>query len=401
MDDQHLSGLKEAAAAVVDDLAAEIIDLSRRLHDHPELGYEEFRAAEWLTEFLEQHGLVVERGFSGLATAFRARHRSGVGGPVVAILAEYDALPEIGHACGHNIIGASAVGAGAALRRVLGTAAGEIQVIGCPAEETGGSKAAMVKAGVFEGVTAALSMHPGSQTGGGATSLAITPLTFRFYGRPAHAAASPDEGVNALDALLQTFNGINALRQHVKSDVRIHGIVRRGGVAPNIVPDYAEGEFYVRAAAREDLDRVVERVKDCARAGALATGARLEIEEGTSYDDMRPNRPLTRACLENLRRLGAETEETFGQRLSASTDVGNVSHVCPTAAPSIAIAPRTIPGHSREFAAAAVSEAGHRGLILAAKMLALTALDVLFRPSLVAEMEADFAASMAAGGERV
>lgn len=399
MDEQRLAALKEAAAKAVDDLAPELIDLSQRLHDHPELGYQEVKAAGWLTGFLEQNGLAVERGFSGLATAFRASYRSGPGGPVVALLAEYDALPDVGHACGHNLIGTSTAGAGVALRRVLGTVSGEVQVIGCPAEETGGSKVMMVREGAFEGVTAALSMHPGSQTGGGATSLAITPLTLKFYGRPAHAAASPHEGINALDALLQTFSGINALRQHVKSDVRIHGIVRRGGVAPNVVPDYAEGEFYVRAATREYLDIVIGKVKDCATAGALATGARLEVEEGVSYDDMRPNRPLMRVCLDNLRRLGSEAEEAFGQRLSASTDVGNVSHACPTAAPGIAIAPRTVPGHSREFAAAAVSEAGHRGLILAAKMLALSALDVLLRPSLVAEMQADFAAAKTAAGE--
>lgn len=399
MDEQRLTTLKAKAATAVDDLAPELIELSRRIHDHPELGYQEAQAAAWLTEFLEGQGLAVERGFDRMATAFRATFSGGAGGPVVAILAEYDALPEIGHACGHNIIGVSAAGAGAVLRRVLPSIAGTVQVIGCPAEETGGSKAIMAKDGVFGGVTAALSMHPGGQTGGGASSLAITPLTFKFHGRPAHAAASPHEGINALDALLQTFNGINALRQHVKSDVRIHGIVRRGGAAPNIVPDYAEGEFYVRAATRDYLDVVVAKVKDCAAAGAMATGARLEVEEGVSYDDTRANRPLMRACLENLRRLGEESEETFGHRISASTDVGNVSHACPTAAPSIAIAPRTVPTHSREFAAAAVSEAGHRGLLLATKMLAMTALDIFLRPSLVAETQAEFAAARAAAAQ--
>ena len=399
MDEQRLTALKEKAAKAVDDLVPELVALSRRIHDHPELGYAEVQASGWLGDFLERQGLRVERGFDGMATAFRASFSGESGGPVVAILAEYDALPEIGHACGHNIIGVSAAGAGAALRRVLTSVAGTVQVIGCPAEETGGSKAIMARDGVFKGVTAALSMHPGGQTGGGASSLAITPLTFKFHGRPAHAAASPHEGINALDALLQTFNGINALRQHVKSDVRIHGIVRRGGAAPNIVPDYAEGEFYVRAATREYLDVVVAKVKDCAAAGALATGARLEVEEGVSYDDVRPNRPLMRACLENLRHIGEESEEAFGQRISASTDVGNVSHVCPTAAPSIAIAPRTVPTHSREFAAAAISEAGHRGLVLAAKMLALTALDVLLRPSLSTAMEADYAAAQAAAAQ--
>ncbi len=399
MDEQRLTALKETAAKAVDDLVPELIALSRRIHEHPELGYEEVQASGWLSDFLEQKGLEVERGFDGMATAFRASFSGGSGGPVVAILAEYDALPEIGHACGHNIIGVSAAGAGAALRSALPSIAGTVQVIGCPAEETGGSKAIMARDGVFGGVTAALSMHPGSQTGGGAGSLAITPLTFKFYGRPAHAAASPHEGINALDALLQMFNGINALRQHVKSDVRIHGIVRRGGVAPNIVPDYAEGEFYVRAAAREYLDVVVAKVKDCAAAGAMAAGARLEVEEGVSYDDMRPNRPLMQACLENLRLLGEESEETFGQRISASTDVGNVSHVCPTAAPSIAIAPHTVPTHSREFAVAAVSDAGHRGLVLATKMLALTAIDVLLRPSLVAAMGSEFAAARDAAAQ--
>lgn len=383
----------------------EMIELSSAIHQHPELGHREFFAAEALRGFLRRHGFQVEEAVAGLPTAFVARvaaNPEGVtggvkgerGGPVVAFLAEYDALPELGHACGHNLIGVASAGAAIALRQALadspGSPPGEIRVLGTPAEETFGGKVTLVEKGLFSDVDVALMFHPSSRNTVLMNSLAIEPLEFIFKGKAAHAAAAPHEGINALDACIGLFNAVNALRQHVRTDVRIHGIISEGGAAPNIVPDRAVARFYVRAATRRYLDEVLGRVRDCARGAALSAGAELDIQPfEVPNDNMRNNAPLAEAMAGNLRRLGVTEIEDLGVPLGSS-DIGNVSQVVPAIHPTIAIGARSLVAHTPEFARAANSPEAHRGMILAAKALAMTGLDVLMDRDLLARIKADF-----------
>jgi amidohydrolase len=310
----------------------------------------------------------------------------------VAFLAEYDALPGLGHACGHNIIGTAAVGAALALAPLLSELSGSVHVFGTPAEETNGAKVPLAAGGAFAGIDAAMMIHPSGRTVLAAPSLAMDALEFRFRGRAAHAASAPHEGINALDAVILTFNAINALRQHVRPDVRIHGIITKGGEAPNIVPEEAVARFYVRAARRRYLNQVVEKVINCARAGALATGAELTVSNFEySFDEMRNNSALAAAMEANLSRLGEEVVPS-GEGMG-SLDMGNVSHVVPAIHPYISIGGPGLVSHTREFAAAAGGEGGVRGLMIGAKALAATALDVLLNAELRRAARAEFEAA--------
>jgi amidohydrolase len=387
--------LKRRACAIVDQLAPRLIELSHRIHAHPELQFEEVKASAWLAEFLGDEGLGVELGACGMPTAFYGSKRGG-DGPTVAFVAEYDALRDLGHACGHNILGTSNAGAAVAVSRLIGELGGTVAIFGTPAEEGGGGKIPFVRDGYFRDVAAAITMHPqggGRPNGVNGRCLAVVPVTFKFYGKPAHAAANPQDGVNALDALIQTFNGINAMRQHVRQEVRIHGIVRHGGSAPNVTPDFTQGEFLVRAPTAEEVRSVGERVKACAQAGALATGCRLETEEGPFYEDMRPNPALNAAMLRNLEALGLPVAPPPTAVGSYSTDLGNVSRACPTVSASLNIAGRGVQPHQHEFATAAGSPDGDRALVNAAKAMAMTAIDVLTDAALRAQAAADFRAA--------
>lgn len=389
----ELVDLKAGVIAEVEARQAELIRLSDAIHATPELGFEEFKSAAMLTAMLEENGFAVERGVAELETAFIGTLSGRPGGPVIAILAEYDALRGLGHACGHNIIAASAVGAGLALKPLLPDLPGTVQVIGTPAEEGGGGKAIMVDAGIFEHVDAAMMIHPSSQDMLGRGALTAYGLGIEFHGQAAHAAAAPDMGINALDAVLLTFSGINALRQHVRDDVRIHGIVRHGGDAANIVPEYASAEFIVRAADTPYASEVLEKVKACAEGAARATGARLEFKQmGPRYDARLPNPTMIALFKENLEALGREPQVATGGERMGSSDIGNVSQVVPTIHPYISIGPEDLPGHTNEFREASASEAGHAGLIVAAKALAMTALDLLAEPARLEEAKAAFAA---------
>lgn len=395
-----VAALKQAVCAAVDEMAPRLIELSHKIHDHPEFQYEEHQASAWLCEFLAGAGVPAELGTCGMPTAF-AGGRQGAGpGPTVAFVAEYDALRGLGHACGHNILGTSNAGAAAALARVLPQLPGRMRIYGTPAEEGGGGKLPFVRDGYFQGVDAAITMHPGGGArphGVGGRCLASQPVTFKYYGKPAHAAGNPQDGINALDALIQTFNGINALRQHLRQEVRIHGIVRHGGEAPNVTPDFTQGEFRVRAPTTEEAKATFAKVRACAEAGALAAGARLEVELGPFYEEMNPNAALGEAAIANLQALGLPTAPPNPGVASHSTDLGNVSRVCPTVSVSINIAGQGISPHQHEFATAAASPEGDRGLIAAAKAMAMTAIDVLTDPALRERAAAEFAASPTAG----
>jgi amidohydrolase len=384
--------MKERILATIDELHQDFYEISTFIGNNPELGHEEVKACKVLSEKLAQHGFSVTVGTCDLPTAFTAVFDSGKPGPSVGFMAEYDALPGLGHACGHNLIGTMAVAAGIGLSSILHDSGGKVFVYGTPAEETRGGKVTMAEAGVFNDLDVAMMVHPFDHYQKSGASLAMDAIQFEFHGRAAHAAAAPYEGINALDAVIQTFTSINALRQHVKSDVRIHGIIPEGGKAANIVPDYAIAQFYVRASNRGYLNEVTEKVKACANAAALATGARLEISNYEfSYDDMITNEQLSDAFTDNLVELGVEPSKiVVSNGDSGSLDMGNVSYAVPSIHPYIQITTQRAACHTPEFQEAAMSDMGREGMILGAKTMAATAYDVLTKPELLKRIKDEF-----------
>ena len=388
-----MSTVKDQIATAVDHLGDELESLSRRIHDNPELGYQEVKAAGWLTEFLAGQGFKVERGVGGVETAFRATIETG-DGPSIAILCEYDALPAIGHACGHNVIATAGVGAGAGLAAVRDKLPkGRIHVIGTPAEEGGGGKVRLIRGGVFTGVDAAMMVHGWDRWVPHQDLLGVVRVGFEFTGKAAHASADPWEGINALDGVIQTFNNVSMLRQQVRPDARVHGIVTSGGAAPNIIPEFAAATFYVRAASLEYLAQLQKRVIACAEGAARATGSTLKvIEYDNTYEPMKRNQTLADAFRVNMRRVGVTESPEIKERLGSS-DVGNVSQVLPTIQPYVKIAPDGTPWHSRAFEEAAVSPLAREGLLAAAKVMAMTTLDLLDDPDLLARAKQEFRAA--------
>jgi len=386
------SKLKTRAILAVEAMRRDLIALSERIHAHPELAFQEFQAAAWLSAILSRHGFTVEQGIGDLPTAFRAAVSGPRPGPTIAFLAEYDALPSMGHACGHNIIGTAAIGAALALRRLIRWLSGRIVVIGTPAEEAGGGKVILLRRGCFDDVDVALMIHPSIRNAVARGSLATNAVLFEFEGRAAHAAAAPDEGINALDAVIQTFVSINALRQQLRPDARIGGIIVNGGAAANIIPAYASARFSIRAQDQGYAQQVVQRVIHCAEAGALATGATLKVTRISSYDEMWPNFTIARAFQANLEALGRRVVGADPNERMGSTDTGTISHYIPTVHAYVAIAPDSpegISSHTPEFAAAAVSPTGHAGLLDGAKALAMTAIDLLTDPDLLPRAKAE------------
>lgn len=383
--------LKKQAIAAVDAISDELIRVSTTIHANPETSFKEFKSAALLCDTLDAHGFAVERGLGGMDTAFRAVAAGARNGPTIALLAEYDALPEMGHACGHNIIATAAVGAGIAVRSLLKDLPGRVEVIGTPAEEGGGGKVILVKAGVFNNVDAAMMVHPSSWTMVSRGSLAFFHLDVEFKGKASHAAASPEAGINALEAVIQTFNNINGIRLHLRSDARVHGIITHGGVAVNIIPEHAAASFSVRAASQEYANEVLQRVLACAEAAAIATGAKLEYTVTPGYAAITPNLTMARLFAENWRSIGVEVHDPRPNERMGSTDFGDVSQVTPGIHPYIAIAPDGTPGHSIEIRAASVSPAGHKGMLDSAKSLAMTTIDLLNEPALMLEVKQEFA----------
>ncbi len=391
--------LKDRVCDAVDHRAAELIETANWIHAHPEIGHQEVEAARRLSGMLEAAGIPVEKGTAGMATAFKAElpGKSRAAHPRVAILAEYDALPGLGHGCGHNLIGTSAIGAGLALREVLPELDGSVWVLGTPAEESAapnsGGKVHMVNAGVFTDVDAAIMFHPGTETAVTLDrSLAARGFEFYFHGKAAHAAGAPEEGINALDAVVLLYNAISVLRQQVRSDVRIHGIILSGGAAANIIPDYAAIRYRTRADDSAYLANVVERVIACAEGAARATGCRLEwTEYMPGYENTMPNRVLQDLISANLRALGQNVNTERRRSGRGSTDFGNVSRRVPGIEARIAITPTTdVAGHSVEFREAAGSDKGRQAMLLAAKSLAMTAVDLLIDPDHLRRARAAF-----------
>jgi amidohydrolase len=383
--------MKEQIIQAIEASRNDFYRISQYIGENPELGHEEFKASKILAEELNNHGFQVELGTAGLDTAFEAVYDSGLPGPSIAFMSEYDALPDLGHACGHNLIGTMGIAAGIGLSKVVKNCGGKVYVYGTPAEETRGGKVTMAEQGIFNHLDAAMMIHPSSRNVKSGTSLAMDAIQFEFFGKTSHAAAAPQEGINALDAVIQTFNGINALRQHVTPDARIHGIIPKGGEAANIVPDYAVAQFYVRAASRGYLQELIEKVKGCAQGAALATGAKLEISfYELSYDDMRTNVGLSDTFTNNLIQLGIDPSDIHDKEGGGSLDMGNVSNVVPSIHPYIKFSDNPCTGHTKEFRDAALSKEGFDYMLLGAKAMALTGYDLLTQPELLLEIKKEF-----------
>ncbi|WP_282141351.1 M20 family metallopeptidase [Cytobacillus oceanisediminis] len=394
-----LSELKEAIKKNVEDNKELYLSASHQIHATPEIGNEEFFASGLLSGILEKEGFEVERAVAGHETAFLARKKSDKPGPSIAFLAEYDALPGLGHGCGHNIIGTTSVAAAIALSKVIDETGGEAVVFGTPAEEggpNGSAKGSFVKHGLLEGIDAALMVHPSNHTRLTSSSLAVDPLDFEFIGKPAHAAASPEEGINALDAVIQLFNGINALRQQLKDDVRIHGIITHGGDAPNIIPEYAKARFFIRATTRTSLNEVTRKVKAVAEGAALATGAKLNvIAFQNEVDNLLLNKTYDQVFKEVIEDLGETVVEGDRDGIG-STDAGNISQVVPTIHPYIKIGADDLVAHTVPFREAAASVKGDEALITGAKGLALTAFQLVTDPELLKSIKQEFLGRKAA-----
>ena len=323
---------KQQIVGIVASLSDELFAVSDYLLQNPETAYEEYKACKYLGTVLEQHGFDVQKGIGDVETAFVARPANcAPTRPTVALLAEYDALPKIGHGCGHNLIAAASLGAAITLRRLFEQDAGSIAVVGTPAEEGGGGKVRLAEAGVFDEMDAAMMFHPGAMTIPGKGMLGRIKFKIEIFGQTAHASGSPDQGINALDALIQTYNSINALRQHMRPDGRIHGIITDGGDAPNIIPDYSAGLFYVRAGSVDYRDELFDKVVQCCKGASLATGARYHIDvHPPVIDPMKRNPSLEAAVASNLKALDIPIDPDNGRR--GSSDMGNLSHYLPTMA---------------------------------------------------------------------
>ncbi len=374
----------------VDANAARLCEVARKIHAHPELRFDEHHASRWLIDAASLPGIEVERGLAGLETAFRARIGSGRH-PKIAILAEYDALPDIGHACGHNLIAGGALGAFLALSSARDRIAGTVELIGTPAEEGGGGKIRMVEAGVFRDVSAAMMFHPFDRDLVAHVALAFTHFEMIFHGKPTHAAIAPWDGASALTACMETFRLIDGQRVHMRDGVRVHGYISEGGKASNIVPERARCEFSVRATTDEELERVGAIVERCARAAALASDVRVEIRAERGYRPMKNNMALARRFGEHLTALGRFPKEQDPTVGAGSTDMGDVSQVVPAIHPWLQICDMgQTTCHQREFAACAASDRGMETMLVAAKAMARTTADLLEDASLLAAIRDEF-----------
>jgi amidohydrolase len=367
----------------IDSRKKELRQISQRLHDNPETAMKEHQAVQWLSSFLESSGFSIETGIAGMATAFRAC--AGSTRPVIAFIAEYDALPELGHACGHNLIATAAAAAAIGAMKASEVLGGSIQVIGTPAEELQGGKIGMVEAGVFDRLDAAMMLHPAAHDSATVRTLACISLDAEFFGRESHAAGHPELGINALEAMILAFNGVDSLRQHISTDARIHGIITDGGRAANIVPGHSAARFLVRAAASGYIEILKKKVISCFQGAALSTGARLEYHWNADqfYQPMRNDEKLARLYIANMALLGHPVPFFNEAQSFGSTDMGNISQRVPAIHTSVAIAPPGTSEHTPEFARYASQDSSFEAVILAATAMAYTAIDLLADPGIL------------------
>lgn len=388
----NIDQLKQAAFAAIDALRDEAVAIAKDMHANPELGWETPRSAGLLTDYLEKHGMNVEKAVAGVEVdySFRATGPNGnTDGPGIALLAEYDALPEIGHACSHSLIGTIAATAGIAVNKVLGDLpGGNVYVMGCPFEEGGGGKIYMIENGAFEPTDVSLMFHGGADVRVGSPNIAACSMTYEFFGQPSHSGASPEKGINAADAAMLTFAGVNAMRQHTTSDSRISGVIEDGGTAMNVTPEYARVVMMTRAATYESVQELRERVHNCARGAATMTGTRLEIHEEPVYAERLIVPSLKDVVHGNLGLVDVPQPDGDPQTF-ASADSGNVSQYIPHVTFMLPMDDKGSTPHTAAFAAACNTEFAFEQMIKAAKIMAATAIDLLSDHDRVAAIKAE------------
>src|SRR6266508_5719083 len=346
-----IAALRKRALHAIDQRRDALFELSRAIHANPEIAYEERQAVMRITDFLEGAGFRMQHGYKDIETSYRGDVSGKPGGPRVAILAEYDALAELGHGCGHNLIAMIGTAAAVATRSVIDETGGSVAAIGTPAEEGGGGKVALLRAGGFDDVDTAMMIHPTTgRSLAGRHSLASNRVMVEYFGKAAHAASQPDQGINALDGLIQLFNSVNAMRQQLRSDARIHGIITNGGSAPNVIPDRTAGRFSVRALDRRYQQEVLKRFVACAEGAATSTGTtvKVTVHENAGYENMVFSTPIAERWAAHMRDLGQQVFEARDDERVGSTDMGNVMQILPAIHPYIALSPDPVPGHSVE-----------------------------------------------------
>ncbi len=383
--------MKSAAVSEIDKCKHELGEVSSEIWKNPELLFEEHKAHALLTDFLEKKGFTVDRSYTGIETAFRATF--GSGRPNICVICEYDALPEIGHACGHNLIAEAGVAAGLGLKAALeasGAPQARVTVLGTPAEEGGAGKVLLIENGAFEDIDVAMMVHPAPYTSLMPPYLATTAFEATFTGKAAHAAAFPWEGVNALDAVVLAYNNISVLRQQMKPTWRVHGVIKHGGVKPNIIPDKTLFEYMVRTDRVVDLPILIEKVKACMEAAAVATGCQVEVKQTLTkvYADLLTNEVLARCFGENLKEYGVPYRFEGGP--GGGTDMGNVSHVVPSLHPKFAVGSGREVNHSIAFTELSNHPESHAKIQIAGKVLAETGIDVLTKSDLLEEIKERF-----------
>lgn len=379
--------MNDKIGPVVDANRGKILELAQFIYENPEIGLQEFKCSKKIVEMLLKEGFDVQYNFGEMPTAFVGRKKRG-NGPKIAFMAEYDALPSIGNACGHHLIAAMSFGAAISLAEALDEYPGEILLVGTPAEETGHGKPFLLSQGVFADVDAAMMIHPDNTTNFSPVVLAIGGIDFHFHGKATHAAAEPELGINALDAVILLFNNINALRQQLRSDARVHGIIIEAGNAANSIPDRSKVRLEMRAGDQEYFLELMEKVKRCAEAAALATGCQLEWNHfEPNCDSLNTNRNL----LELFKKHSADfrIEENPGKGMG-STDMGNVSQAVPSIHPYLKMIEGTAGIHTKEFMEETTSEYTKEKTIQGAKLLAMTGLDVLKDPDQLARIKREF-----------
>ncbi|GEQ33278.1 M20 family metallopeptidase [Marinilactibacillus psychrotolerans] len=376
---------------IIKDLRPELQGLSEYIYEHPELGHVEFLSSKAHVELLKKHGFEVEYPYLEVETAFRAVYKGKKEGPTIAYLSEYDALPGIGHGCGHNLLGSTDTGAGIALSKLVDEIGGRVVVLGTPAEETNGDKVTMAAADTFDDIDVAFCTHPSDGYYTSGTSMAMEAIEFRFYGKTAHAAAAPFEGLNALDACLNTFNNINSFRQQMHPSARVHGVIKDGGEAANIIPEYTRAEFYVRAMDMPYLNELREKVIKCAEAGAMAAGCTMEWDYyEASYQNLVTNETLSKRYNQNMKLLGVKMQEEERDSMG-SMDMGNVSQVVPAINPYFEITNgKTVSAHTIEFRECTRTEEAYKGMENTIAAFTQTAIDLITDSTLLEAVKDEF-----------
>lgn len=385
-----MNNLYEKITQSIESHLDDYMAMVKSMYENPEIGFKEYKTQKLLADYLIKAGFETKLSVA-CETDFVAEYKSAKNGPVIAFMCEYDALPEVGHGCAHNLIAGIGIAAGEALKSIADEIGGTIRVVGTPAEENFGGKVHMAKAGVFDDVDAALMVHPGTKNGVGGKSNALNPVKFEFFGKNAHGC-QPQDGASALDAAVMTFMQINLMRQFVEPNTFIHGIIRDGGQAANVIPAYASMEYYFRAPTMKYALEVTNKAIACAEGACKATGTtfKTSIYE-CPYEDTLINYALADMLTEKYQLLGVEDIEPVNEVGAGSTDVGSVSYVCPTIQGSIKIAETCVTGHSKEMAAATISEMGKNGLVKAAQGIAFVACDLICEPEKLQLVKDEFA----------